>query len=62
MKYQCVTCKTIAIIKAYKKQHKDESYSCPLCGDMMIYKANKKPRQNRGSLGSDINTIYNIIG
>ncbi len=40
MKYKCVTCRTIIIITAYNKSFKNESYSCPLCGDMMLYKPN----------------------
>ena len=44
MKYQCVICKNILIVTTYKKQYKTETYNCPVCGDMMIYKPNKKRR------------------
>ena len=47
MKYQCVFCKSIIIITAYKKVFKNESYVCPLCGDMMLYKPNKKTNKTR---------------
>ena len=42
MKYKCITCKSIIIISAYKKSFKNETYNCPVCGDMMLYKPNKK--------------------
>jgi len=44
MKYQCVICKSIIIVSAYKKSFKNETFNCPVCGDMMIYKPNKKKR------------------
>ena len=46
MKYQCVICKSIIIVSAYKKSFKNETYNCPVCGDMMIYKPNKKKGVN----------------